>query len=291
VEIGVSSISEAEDVLGTLQGLLASYQLSLNPRKTRISELPEPQEADGIWDLRAWEFSDSARVQARQLVGYFDRLSKGICADRGGTLAAYAIARLQSVTCKAENASLLQDLLLQVLVTEPSCARQVMEMFALQRWGGLTVSSDSFAKAADALILRHAPMGHGSEVAWALWGSITHRVPISEGSARVLQRMEDNFVGLLTLHAREQGLTPQSLDVGAWQSCLTSGQLRGENWLLVYESCVQKWLVPADGRDLCTEDPFFKELRAAGVSFYDKAASPLPPAQAQVSGGSASRSG
>ena len=289
-ELCFATVGEAEHALSTLVELLAGYQLTLNPRKTRIADLPEPQEGRGIWALRRWDFGATGRKQATDIVGYFDQLFADILKDRGGTLAAYAVARLQSFRCDLRNWDLLQSFLLQILVAEPSCARQVMEHFAVQKLRGLLVDVGAFGAAAEAIAIRHAPMGHGSEVAWILWASITHNVPLSDITASAVCKMDDNLVALLALHAKASGLAPAALDVTGWSKLMTTDQLRTENWLIAYEASVQGWLPSVGTNDHIASDAFFSAIRAAGVSFYDLSASPLPTTKMVYGGGGPARS-
>lgn len=262
----------------------------MNPSKTSIGELPRPQERPGIYNLRRWDFSDNDTGQAADFVGYFDELFKALEIDRGESLASYAVARLQSVICQPSNWNLLQDFLLQVLVAEPSCARNVIEHFALQQSRGLQADKDAFAAATEALVTRHAQMAHGSEVAWAIWGCISLAVRVTQRAADAAVRMDDNFVALLMLHAPELGLTPQTIDLTHWQGSMSTDQLRGENWLLAYEASIQGWLASPGGADHIQQDAFFDALRAAGVSFYHKPASALPSQSQVITGGGLWRS-
>ena len=50
-ELAFSSLTAAEKGLATLEEALSTYELSLNVRKTRLVELPEPQEDIGIFDF------------------------------------------------------------------------------------------------------------------------------------------------------------------------------------------------------------------------------------------------
>jgi hypothetical protein len=47
---------------------------------------------------------------------------------------------------------------------------------------------------------------------------------------------------------------------------MTTDSLRGEAWLLAYESNIKGWFQPS--ADYVAGDPFFDALRSAGVSFY-----------------------
>lgn len=281
-----SSLGEAEQCLATLQELLSQYELSLNPRKTRISPLPEPQEAPGIWVLRRWEFDDRARKQSGDLIGYFDEAFRQIAQDPGGSLAAYAIGRLKSFKCHKQNWELLQSLMFQMLVTEPTCSRFVMEVLALQSKAGNLVGKREFRDAAETIAKKHAALGHGSEVAWMLWGSIANKVPLSSRTARAISGMDDCLVALLALHAKDLGLAPRGLDTTLWTTSMTTDQLRGENWLLAYEASIKGWLPSAGGADHIRSDAFFSALRTANVSFYDVNALATPSQAAVAASGS-----
>ena len=276
-ELCFATMGEAERALTTLQELLSEYEFSLNPRKTRIAELPEPQEKPGVWTLRRWEFSSANRArQATDLIGYFDEVFRVLGEHRGEPLAAYAVARLRSVQCLPANWPLLQNFLLQILVTEPSCARQVVEVFAVNSAKGLPVVGAGFSAATEVISTRHAALGHGSEVAWAIWGSIANKVPLSAETVQAVSRMDDNLVALLALHASDAGLVAAPLDKSRWAALMTTDQLRRENWLLAYEAFLQGWLPSIGSVSHIASDPFFSSLLAAGVSFYDRGASALP---------------
>jgi hypothetical protein len=47
-ELGFGTLAEAETTLTELQGLLSEYELSLNPRKTRIFEGPIALDEDWV---------------------------------------------------------------------------------------------------------------------------------------------------------------------------------------------------------------------------------------------------
>jgi hypothetical protein len=92
-ELCCKSLGEAEHCLSALQEILSEFELTLNPKKTRIIELPEPQEKPAIAELRRWEFSSSPRAQLTDLVAYFDRAFVGLAQDPGHSIGSYAIGR------------------------------------------------------------------------------------------------------------------------------------------------------------------------------------------------------
>jgi hypothetical protein len=75
---------------------------------------------------------------------------------------------------------------------------------------------------------RHAPLGHGSEVAWALWASIVLGASVGDDSARKIASMNDSIVAILMLDANVKGLVPPSIDFKHFQSYMTTDELRGD---------------------------------------------------------------
>jgi Reverse transcriptase (RNA-dependent DNA polymerase) len=286
-ELSFGSISEAESGLGHLQEALAVYELSLNPRKTRIVELPDPIEDPGIAELRRWAFRTSGVGQKNDIRAYFDRVAELITQNRGGHTASYAIARLRSADLATESWPLLEAQLLQLMVSEPSCALQVAITISTMSTQGHTPTAEAITTATERLAIRHGPLGLGSEIALALWISLSNNAKISQVSAEAISKMDDCLVALLALHANAIGLIPSGLDTGNWEKAMTAQELRGERWLLAYEASVQGWLPSVAGIDHVLDDPFFCELRDSGIRFYDTSAMSLTPTspQAIVSGG------
>jgi hypothetical protein len=267
-ELSFDSLGEAEYGLGLLQEALSEFELTLNPRKTRIVELPEAQLDPGLFEIKSWDLASNLR-QRSQLIGYFDLLFRCIAAHRGGYLASYGVARLRSVTIAPANWLLVQNNLLQLLVVEPSCARYVAEILGQASAQGHVVAAAAIARAAETLAVKHGPLSHGSEVAWALWLCLAHNVAITQATAAAVSGMTDNLVALLALHARANGLVALGLNTTAWEACMTSAELRRANWLLAYEAHVKGWLPSAGGVDHIQPDAFFTLLRQNGVTFYD----------------------
>jgi hypothetical protein len=284
-ELAFSSQASVEVGIAALHEALAIYELSLNPRKTNIVELPEPQRGGGIYDFGVWDLSTS-RGQRNRLVGYFDTLFKRISEDRWTNVAAFAVARLRSAAIQPANWPLVQDNLLQLLVVEPSCARYVAEIIGNAAAAGFAINKTAISQATDTLVEKHGPMRHGSEIAWALWTSIANGVRISNAAAKRIVELDDNIVALLTLHARDLGLIKGSISTTRWESVMVTDELRGENWLLSYEARIKGWLPSLGTGNHISADSFFSTLEAAGVSFYDAAnLRVVAPAKAPLAGG------
>ena len=160
-----------------------------------------------------------------------------------------------------------QALLLSVAAADPGTLPVLVVLLDRHVNAGRQINRTAVRHVLEAIIERHAPLGHGSEVAWALWTAIQFGVDLSAQAAASVSATEDDAVALLALDARSQGRFPaNAIDITLWQRIVGhAGALFDEHWLLAYESNRKRWLqCPAVGGD-----PFFRVLEANRVSFYE----------------------
>jgi len=269
---GFRTIAEAEDTLGQLQHLIGDLQLQLNPRKTRIIELPTELEASWVPHLRLFAFrSLSAETQQTDLLSYFGRVFELAATQREEPILRYSVQRMRSVTIYEQNWALYETLLLQCLSVEPGTAPAVIgELYKYHR--SMPLDRSRITESLQQLIEDHAPLHHGSEVVWALWGAICLGYTLD---AKVVEKSllaPDPCVALCALHARAKGLATGPVDVSTLEALMHDGELTDAQWLLVYEANVKGWLPNKGGKDFVAAHTHFGPMKAAGVSFYDDAA-------------------
>lgn len=269
---GFRTIAEAEDTLGQLQHLIGDLQLQLNPKKTRITELPSELEAPWVPHLRLFAFrASSAIMQQTDLLSYFGRAFELAAMHREEAILRYSVQRLRSVNIFEKNWALYESLLLQCLSVEPGTAPAVIgELYKYHLRMPLDRSriTESFQQ----LIEDHAPLHHGSEVVWALWGAICLGCTLD---AKVVEKSllaSDPCVALCALHAIAKGLVTGPVDVSILEALMREEELTGSQWLLAYEANVKGWLPSKGGKDFVGAHKYFGPMKAAGVSFYDEAA-------------------
>ena len=264
-ELGFTTRSEAEVAVATLQSVLMDYELQLNPAKTTIVELPVPM--DSVWASELSMFRLGGKGQRWALQRYFDRAFELSGLNRDLDVLKYAIRRLDSVNVAKENWQLLQDLLLQCAMVEPSTLPVVVNNLHVYRDKGFRLDKPKVGEVFNVMLSSHAPLGHGSEVAWSLWACLLFRLRIRAVAACAVTEMEDSVVALLWLHARASGLIRSKTQVHKWQAAMTGAGLRDRQWLLSYEANIKGWLQSA--MDYVSQDSQFGILKAGGVSFYD----------------------
>lgn len=276
IACGFRTIAEAEETLGQLQHLIGDLQLQLNPRKTRITDLPSELEASWVPHLRLFAIrSSSASAQQTDLLTYFGRAFELAAIHREEAILRYSVQRLRSVNIVEKNWPLYESLLLQCLSVEPGTAPAVIgELY--KHHLSMPLDLVRISESLQQLIQDHAPQHHGSEVVWALWGLICLDCKIDAATIEKSFQASDPCVALCALHANSKGLISGPVDVSGLEGLMHEGELVEGQWLLAYEANVKGWLPNKGGVDFVASDKYFGPMKAAGVSFYDeRAAMPI----------------
>jgi len=277
-EISFKDRSDAEAAFYIIEQVLGEFELALNPKKTKILNLPQPTEPKWVRELKSFRFRPNVQGQRDDLFQYFSMASELSMEYPGEAIPMYSVSRLRSLEVKPDNWDLFQRLLLNCVAPEPATLRFVLENLIGRVNAGAPPVIDEIEEVLNALIIEHAPLGHSSEVAWALWGAIALEIQISADAVSALSNADNSVVALLALDAESRGLTSTSLNSPLWSSYMTSDELYGTQWLLSYEGNVQGWLPTMGGGDHVKKDPNFGFLQANDVHFYDKSlAAPIVP--------------
>ncbi len=264
-EFGFLSRPEAEAALVLLEDTLAEFELAINPQKTVIEPLPVDMERAWISAIKSCPIAEDRPVTQSELINYFNLVFDWKTKFPADAVLAYAIARLRHV--KVEAGKLLQDLVCQCALAEAGAMEQVVTLLQEKTE---TTSTDALDKLIASTIDYHAPLSHGSELAWALWASIWFRRTIPDAVAQKLEGNRDSAVAVLTLHAKELGLISGGVSFGDWIKSLNTQSLYESQWLFAYEADVKGWLNSRQ-KSLVDEDPLFSGMKSAGVGFFDPA--------------------
>lgn len=287
-ELSFATLSDAETVLTEVQSVLADFELALNPRKTRVQELP--RSLDGSWasDIARFKVRDAKQVRAQRndLVSLFSKAFDAASNSPEDSVLRYAVARVQNVAIGKESWRTFQNCLMGALSADTSTGPAVFgTLYRVSATGGHAISKGPFAEVCDNIIRRHSAKGQGSEVAWALWAAAAWDLSLSSESAKAVSAMDDDVVALLALHIESKGRWPAgALDKTIWSAIVAQPRvLYSEHWLLGYEANQHKWLVTPS----VAGNAAFSGMAAAGVSFFDaaKCAPTYPDASLPLPGG------
>lgn len=270
--------AEAEEFLSEFQEILNSYELAANPSKTSVVELPQPMNPAWMHEIRSFKFRSNKLAQYTDIIKYFDTsfdLSKNFSDD---AVLRYAVMKLSSEDFNKENWVLLESLMLQSVAMQPSLLRVVLSDLEKRIQKGYNVNLEALSEVLNYVVQTQSPLGHGSEVAWSLWGMIMFSLPLTKEALKAVSTSQDPFVALLVLDARSKKLIDLNFDLSQFASRLTQDDLFEEHWLLAYECDVQNFGIGANSGYVDKTD-FFQHLKKSGVSFYNSSASigPLTP--------------
>lgn len=265
-ELTFETRSEAEAALALLQQILSSYELDLNPTKTAIRELPIASERPWILRIRDYEFG-AKRASPPRIIGFFDEVFELRQREPNSYVIGYAISRLEKVGFSTESWPLIERLLAQSVLAEPSAMPQFARFLVAQKLRGCSPTKPLLEGVVNSVITTGAPLGHSSEVAWALWAAIMFKLMIDTGPTNKLAQMTDPIAILLALDADSRGCMRSRLPRTQWTKLMTASSLRNEHWLLAYEANVRGWLANATN-DHVAADASFSKLRTAKVNFY-----------------------
>lgn len=269
-EFGCDSLTQAEAIREYLCEALAHYELTLNTYKTSIIELPEPIESLCISQLRAYDLSSSSTYSQRnKIVNYFNVVFSLLDECKTESLLKYAVSKLRSVTINQSDWTLVENLLLQCIVIDPSTIPPILNHFVRYKGIGYTMNYDLIEEVFNKVIERHAPFGHASEVAWSIWALLVLNLPVHNSSALKVSNMDDSITAILLLDANAKGLISPPINFTHYQTYMTDNDLYGDQWLLAYEANVKNWLRSSTGIDYVRRDRCFSFLKANNVFFYD----------------------
>jgi hypothetical protein len=287
-ELSFESLSSAEHALQHVQAALASLELQLNPRKTKIVDLPRELDSEWAVGLRTINIrgAKSPVGQRNDVISLFSRAFELASAFPSESVLRYAVSKVQGVSVASSGWRAFHNCVLGAAAADPSTLPVALgTLHQVAQNNQLVVPQAPLAEVFESVILRHGPRAQGSEVAWALWGALAWNVSLSSTAAKVIDVMEDDIVALLALHANAKGLFPQgALTATAWSALVAQPNvLESEHWLLAYEANQKGWLsTPA-----VKKHQAFGSMAKANVSFYNSAyAKPqFPLAGRSVPGG------
>ena len=268
-ELAFRHRTDAEAAFHILEKILGEFELALNPRKTRVLELPIPTDPEWVGPLRSFHFRETASGQLSDLGRYFDLAFEFHQSHREEAVLQYAISRLRSVELAESNWEFFQTLLLNCVAPEPAAFPYVLRQIATRVTNGAVPDRDALTEVSNALILDHSGLGHSSEVTWALWACLAFELTVSRSAANAVSACDDPVVAILALHCEAEGRCDALLSKDVWAIHMTRAGLYGESWLLSYEANVHGWLPTQGGGDHVGADPNFSFLKSAGVQFYD----------------------
>lgn len=260
--------ADAQGILSTLQDALYEYELRLGGSKTGLYEAPVRLEEAWVSTLRRFRFAVKPQAQADDLIQYFDFVGDYAHQYPREHITRFALGTFRKWTVHAANWDLLQSLLCQALVADPSAIYQFVTALNHHQGQAYAVSRDLIEPLLNEVVEKYSPLHFHEELSWALWGLLAFGFSLHQKAAAAVCSVDNSMVALLVLDAVQQGRVEGAIDTSKWERLMTGDELFREQWLLSYEGNVKGWLPSQGGLDHVSADPFFGELKKRGVQFY-----------------------
>lgn len=303
-EFAVNSLSDAELVRNFILDSLGEFELLPNPRKTFIKELPQALDTTWVHELSTFQIEPSKkRMFESHLIRYFTRAFELAQTHPGDPVLKYALYKLNDIDPE-QAISLFYQLLFHTATIDVGTLPTALYLaYKHQESNKGQIDTALLSRAISAIIDRHAPLQHGGDVAWALWGAIVFGIRLNDTVVNALDKLNDPIAMLMAFFAEQEGaFSHRSLDRYRWQingkakskshtskekaksessspkSNIVSNEeemkneelheLYDSNWLFVYEAVGHGWITPTE-KDPALSDDFFDKARRKGISFFN----------------------
>lgn len=260
----------AKEALSKIHKVVNSYQLELNPIKTKIIKVPVAFEP--VWKeyFSRYLFRKTVRGQRSDLNSYFSRAFSFKHSSKDKGVLQYALKRVRSEIILEENWDVFESLLLHSAFSDHSTLPVVLEIIELYIVKNYKINKGKIKEFLEKLINLNISQENHFEVCWALVYSKRIEISLSDEVTNLLLNAEDSITCILTMILKDKGLLNGNFNFSKYKRYLNREELYGSNWLFAYEAFKQGWLRPYSNPNYVLEDSFFKMLYQNDVSFLQK---------------------
>ncbi|MBS4047884.1 MAG: RNA-directed DNA polymerase [Alphaproteobacteria bacterium] len=269
--IGFNTSGEAESATAILASACRDFELELNAEKTQT--VSGPLTTDNVWpsELRRMRLARGPSEIA-SIDHYFAKAFMYSKEYPDQNVLDYAVKRARQFSVTRQSWPSFENYLLKSARANPTVIPTVVQILisynAHKPPADYPIKKDRVTKLINDLIAKHSPMGHHSEVAWALFLAKGLQVKISQSSANSVSVLESSACALLALDLRQMGLIDGVLNTVTWQQSMTPQGLWSNMWLLAYEADLKGWLA-GNPANFVSLDRYFSVLKIKKISFYD----------------------
>ncbi|STX10834.1 Reverse transcriptase (RNA-dependent DNA polymerase) [Kurthia zopfii] len=257
----------AKEALSKIHKVVNTYQLELNPIKTKIIKAPVAFEPEWKQYFSRYFFRKTVLGQRSDLNSYFSRAFSFKHSSQDKGVLQYALKKVRSEIIFEENWDIFESLLLHSAFSDHSTLPVVLEIIELYIIKNYQINQERFKEFLEKLIKLNIHQENHFEVCWALVYSKRIEISLSKEVTNLLLNAEDSITCILTMILSNKGLLEGNLNFNKYKRYLNKEELYGSNWLFAYEAFKQGWLRPYSNPDYVLEDSFFKILYQNDVSF------------------------
>lgn len=271
MEYYFNTLEEANKALSVITKILKDYNLDTNAEKTRILQLPLEIDAAWVYFFKNFKFKNSQHrekqifLQKGDLKEYFNQIFKyHIEVDDKG-ISKYALKVLRNRIIYKENWSMFQSLLLQTALVDTTVIPIVFEIIEAYKYKGYQMDFAKLSLFVHSILNENLDLNNDYEIIWALSFSNKLKISIDKDTTAKLCKYDNALVNILVMVLNDANLIHESADFYTYKSFIASNNLYDENWIFLYECCINNWL--DKDSTILNNDNFFKQLSLYNISF------------------------
>lgn len=271
MEYYFSTFEEANKALSIMTEILKRYNLDTNVEKTKIRKLPLEIDTNWVYFFRNYKFKNNKKrdiqihLEKKDLKEYFNQIFKYQIEIGDKGISKYALKVLRNRIIYKENWDIFQSLLLQTALVDPTVIPTVFEIIESYNYKGYQMDIDKLSLFVHSILTENVDLNNDYEIIWALSFANKLMISIDKGTTEKLSEYENPLVNILVMILNDKKLLHESVDFIQYEGFIINNNLYDENWLFLYECCINNWL----GKDtsILNNDKFFKQLSQHNISF------------------------
>lgn len=262
------SNDDAKFALNIISRVLSNYELSLNPRKTEINDLPFEFDKEWVAKIRSCPSPRGAEKTRRQMVidhfSFILKLQKKYADEQ---VLSYAISRIEVNNYLLDDDELFYSLLLNLAVYDSGTLKKIISFVNLD----LNVLSNKkltkiFNDVIPQIVKDCSERGRDNDVLWALILCYLFEVNINRVLAKIIYENGNALVKLMCIDLSRVGYMDFDLQLNP-----TRDEFLGNEWLLLYTVFTsEKYVKFRNQKSGFNTNEIVKHLQKLKVSFYDE---------------------
>jgi Reverse transcriptase (RNA-dependent DNA polymerase) len=274
--VGLDDSETADAMLAKLSAALYEYELELNGEKTSVHGIGFGHSPEWVHFIRSFEVSDRSAKQREDLDSFFEQAIHLSDVNPRDNVLLFAARRAATFKILAENWNHLVRWLLYISRRSSTCLNFVVQHLSVSHVNGTLLPLDEIRAYLHRQLPSRAEAAHTAEVAWLIFWARELGISLEHAALERVLNLRSSVGALLVLDMANRGLIAGKIDTSFWQSFATANGLKSEMWLVAYEATRKGWWLRSKGSGYITSHPYFAELWARDVQFYESSRKSRP---------------
>ncbi|GFO56767.1 reverse transcriptase [Geomonas sp. Red276] len=259
---------EAEEALTELARIISSFELQINPNKTKVIEIRDLVRESWKFKVKGLTISDDVKSQRDDVHQFFENIFSLEIKLGDESIVKYALKVLSTRIIKKQNWKTFQAYLLKCGYTFPNTLQVIANILITYKHHNYDIDNKAISRFCTGVIKKHSVLDGHSEVAWALWILKELSLDIDDDTFRILEDNTSSVCLLLAISLLKTKNRLKLIRSGFFDKYGTQKSLYGDNWLIAYEAGKAGWIRGGDQSHI-ESDPFFSSLLSENISFFN----------------------